>query len=294
VSTGSAYRGGHLRAADGLRLAWREYGDALEPRLPVLCLAGLTRNANDFHDLALALAPRRVVTLDLRGRGGSDWDPTGRSYRPEAYLDDVRQALAAKGLGPVVVCGTSLGGYLAMGLGLLAPTALAGVILNDAGPDPDTAALADIARYMADLVDRPPADWASAQAALRGRLTSLGLRSARDWEIFTRGTFVEADGRLRVSWDPGLGRAMARQPRLPDLWPLFGALRPFPTLLLRGGNSPLLRVETVERMRRLHPGLEVVTVPGAGHTPTLLEPESRAPVDDFLQRLDRDGRRHAA
>jgi len=290
----SGYRSGHLRAADGLRLAWREYGDPLDARLPLLCLAGLTRHAGDFHDLALALAPRRVVTLDLRGRGGSDWDPTGKSYRPETYLDDLRQLLAAKGLGPLVVCGTSLGGYLAMGLGLVAPTALAGVILNDAGPDPDTAALADIAGYMAELVSRPPADWGSAQAALRQRLTTLGLRSERDWEIFTRGTFVEDQGRLRVSWDPGIGRAMARRPQLPDLWPLFGALRPFPTLLLRGANSPLLRVETVERMRHLHPGLEVVTVPGAGHTPTLLEPESRVSFDDFLARLDHRGRRHAA
>jgi pimeloyl-ACP methyl ester carboxylesterase len=136
MSEAPSYRAGHLRAADGLRLAWRDYGDPRAPRLPLLCLAGLTRNANDFHDFALALAPRRVVTLDLRGRGSSDWDPSGRSYRPEAYLDDVRQALAARGLGPVVLCGTSLGGFLAMGLGLVAPTALAGVILNDAGRTP--------------------------------------------------------------------------------------------------------------------------------------------------------------
>jgi len=290
----SDYRAGRLRVADGLALAWREYGDPVHPGLPLLCLAGLTRHAGDFHELALALAPRRVVTLDLRGRGLSDWDPTGRSYRPEAYVDDVRQLLAARGLGPAVICGTSLGGFLAMGLGLVAPTALAGVILNDAGPDPDTAALADIGAYMAELVGAPPRDWTSALALMKQRFAGLGLRSERDWELFTRGTFVEAEGGLRVSWDPRLGDAMKRQPPPRDLWPVFGALRPFPTLLLRGENSPLLRVETVARMRALHPGLEVVTVPGAGHTPTLLEPESRAPVDDFLERLDRRGGRHAA
>lgn len=288
-------RSGRLRVADGLALAWRDYGDPADPRLPLLCLAGMTRHGGDFHDLALALAPRRVLTLDLRGRGQSDWDPSGRSYRPEVYLDDVRQFIAALDLAPLVVCGTSLGGFVAMGLALVAPTALAGVILNDAGPDPDVAALADIAGYMEELVAKPPADWAAAEALLRRRLASIGLRSDRDWQLFTRGTFAERDGRLAVSWDPGLGAALKRQPPPPDLWPIFGALKGLPTLLFRGANSPLLRVETVQRMRDLHPGLEVVTVAGAGHTPTLLEPECRAPFDDFLHRLDRErGRRHAA
>jgi len=287
------YRSGRLRVADGLALAWRAYGEPTDPRLPLLCLAGLTRHAADFHDLALALSPRRVVTLDLRGRGASDWDPSGRSYRPEVYLDDVRQLIVGLDLAPLAVCGTSLGGFVAMGLGLVAPTALAGVILNDAGPDPDLSALADIAAYMGELVARPPADWASAEATLRQRLAQLGLRSDEDWRTFTRGTFVEREGRLVASWDPALNTALQRQPPPPDLWPIFGALRGLPVLLYRGANSPLLRAATVERMGLLHPGLEVVTVAGAGHAPTLLEPESRAPFDDFLDRLDR-GRRHAA
>lgn len=281
------YRSGRLRVADGLSLAWRDYGDPQSSRLPLLCLAGLSRHAGDFHDFALALAPRRVVTLDLRGRGDSDWDPTGDSYRPEIYVDDARQLLAAKGLGRVVACGTSLGGYLSMGLAIIAPTVLAGVIMNDAGPDPDTAALADISGYLAELAQRPPPDWPSAHALVRQRFAKMHLREERDWDSFTRGTFRERNGRLQPSWDPGIGRALKRQPPPRDLWPLFGALRPFPTLLLRGKRSQLLRAETAERMRALHPRLDLVTVPGAGHAPTLLEPESRAAVDDFLERLDR-------
>lgn len=281
------YRSGRLRAADGLALAWRAYGDPGDARRPLLCLSGLTRNANDFHAFALGLAPRRVVTLDWRGRGASDWDPSGRSYRPEVYVDDARQLIAALDLAPAVLCGTSLGGFVAMGLGLMAPALLAGVILNDAGPDPDLAALADITAYMEQLVQAPPPDWASAKATLRERLTGIGLRSDEDWEAFTRGTFVERDGRLRVSWDPGLGAAMRRLPPPRDLWPLFGALTPFPVLLLRGEHSPLLRAETARRMVDLHPDLRLVTVPGAGHTPTLLEPESQGPLHDFLARLDR-------
>ncbi len=283
------YRAGHLRSGDGLRLAWRDYPGG--SGLPLLCLAGMTRNASDFDRLAQHLQPgRRVLTLDLRGRGDSQWDPSGRSYRPPVYVDDVRQLLAAFGLGRIAVCGTSLGGFLAMGLAVAAPMALAGVILNDAGPDPDLTAFAAIKHYINELVAHPPADWEAAKAALKAALPHLGLRSEADWDAFTAGTFVERDGRLAVSWDPALNRSLERGGPLPDLWPYFRALTGLPVLLFRGENSPLLRPETVARMRALHPAMETITVPHAGHTPTLLEPESLGPLDDFLDRLDRRAR----
>src|SRR5690606_18076567 len=72
----------HVTTDDGLTLHGRDYGDRHSGRLPVVCLAGLTRNSRDFHRIALALADqgRRVVTLDYRGRGLSQWDPEGASY----------------------------------------------------------------------------------------------------------------------------------------------------------------------------------------------------------------------
>ena len=286
------YRPGRVRVGDGLRLFYRDYAGG--PGVPLLCLAGLTRHGGDFEAVAERLrAGRRVVCLDLRGRGGSEWDPSGRSYQPRAYLDDVRHLLAALGLGQVAVCGTSLGGFLAMGMGVLVPTALAGVILNDAGPDPDLQAVAGIKAYMQSLSERPPADWAAARAALAQAMPEIGLRSEAEWEAFTRGTFTEVDGRLVASWDPALNRSLDGREAVPDLWPLFRSLRDLPLLLFRGENSNLLRRETVERMRGLHPSLEAITVAGAGHTPTLREPEIQDTLDDFLDRLDRRSGRHA-
>src|SRR5262249_571120 len=135
---GEGFRACYYRSQDGLKLYYREYGDAAadEERLPVLCLPGLTRNSRDFHDLALRLAPqRRVPAPGHRGRGKSAWDPDWRNYRPEMYLSDVFDLLAVADAPRVVVVGTSMGGLLAIGLTAYRPTCLAGVVLNDIGPE---------------------------------------------------------------------------------------------------------------------------------------------------------------
>src|SRR2546430_16817966 len=67
-------------APDGLKLHARIYGETNTDVWPVVCLPGLTRNARDFHELALYLStkaetPRKVVAFDYRGRGKSDHEP---------------------------------------------------------------------------------------------------------------------------------------------------------------------------------------------------------------------------
>ena len=70
MTIGQSYRERHLSAQDGLQLYYRDYGDPLSPRLPLLCLTGLTRNSEDFADLAAHFAAtRRVICPDYRGRG---------------------------------------------------------------------------------------------------------------------------------------------------------------------------------------------------------------------------------
>ena len=55
------------------RVAYTEWGDPLNPHV-VICVHGLTRNSRDFDALAAALADsRRVVCMDVAGRGESDW-----------------------------------------------------------------------------------------------------------------------------------------------------------------------------------------------------------------------------
>ena len=131
-----AYREATVSAQDGLALYYRDYGDALASKTPVLCLPGLTRNSADFAELAARLSRgRRVLCPDYRGRGRSAYDSNWRNYDPYVYINDISHLLAATGIGRAVIVGTSMGGLLAMGLAVLRPTLVAGAVLNDIGPN---------------------------------------------------------------------------------------------------------------------------------------------------------------
>ena len=128
-----------VTAPDGLRLHVREYGDRRSERLPVVCLPGLSRTAEDFEVLATALArdataARRVLALDYRGRGLSEYDRNPKNYAIPVELADVIAVLVALGAAPAIIIGTSRGGLLAMALAAHRPGALAGTVLNDIGP----------------------------------------------------------------------------------------------------------------------------------------------------------------
>ncbi len=293
----TGYRERRYTAQDGLSLYFRDYGDALSTVRPVLCLGGLTRNSKDFHDFATRLAGRRrVVCPDYRGRGRSDYDPDWRHYRSEVYAGDLFHLLAAANLHGVVICGISLGGLLAMGLAVLAPALIAGVILNDVGPEVDQAGLSRILDYVGH--DHPQADLKTAAAYLRKLQPGLQLGGEEAWRAFAAATFREAaDGLLHVDWDVRLARALdhdvpdlwpyygALKP-LPDLWPYYGALKPLPVLALRGARSDVLTAETFERMAAAKPDLIRVTVPGVGHVPSLGHPQVERAIDDFLSEID--------
>ena len=73
-----------ITASDGLRLHARCYGSRTASAAPVICLPGLTRTAADFEALASALSHekpfRRVIALDYRGRGLSQYDRNPANY----------------------------------------------------------------------------------------------------------------------------------------------------------------------------------------------------------------------
>ncbi len=282
----ASYRQGTLTARDGVALYYRDYGDVLSRRTPVLCLTGLTRNSADFADLAEHLSrERRVICPDYRGRGRSGYDRNWRNYEPRVYLDDIGHLLAATGIGRVVVIGTSLGGILAMGLSVLRPTVMAGVVLNDIGPD---IAHDGLGRIMEQIGrDHPQPDWESAIRHLQRELPDLSVRTEAGWLKIARATFREGeDGLLHFDWDTNLVKSlMAQRGELPDLWPYFRALRRLPALALRGLASDVLTAATFERMAQEKPDLRRVGVPQAGHAPTLGEPEAMAAIDDFLAPL---------
>ncbi|MGL4445863.1 MAG: alpha/beta fold hydrolase [Alsobacter sp.] len=287
------YRSVFTTSQDGLKLHARDYGDRASPRLPVVCLAGLTRNAVDFHDLALALSrhrhrPRRVVAIDLRGRGLSDHDPDWRKYEPRIEVADVMDQLAALGVAHAVFVGTSRGGLIAMGLAAARPGLLKGVVLNDIGPVIEAQGLIRIRSYVGKLP--APRGMDEAVDILRrisdARFPAL---SDDDWLAMARGSWTEKNGALVPSYDTSLFRGLAAldlEAPLPPIWPYFKALAGVPVLAIRGENSDLLSEATLDAMAAAHPGLEPLTVPGQGHAPLLRDAATIGRITSFVGHVE--------
>jgi pimeloyl-ACP methyl ester carboxylesterase len=276
----------YYESDDGLALFYRDYAPD-RPGTPVLCLPGLTRNSRDFEELAAHLcATRRVLAPDLRGRGFSAHDPEWRHYRPATYVDDAFTLLDHAGIRRVIVIGTSLGGIVAMGMALRDPARLAGVVLNDIGPEIAPAGLARISAYTGRLP--PVRNWAEAVAQTREVYGQWwpGLDDGQ-WLTMARRAFREGeDGVPRLDIDPAIGRALREAgPQRGDPWAAFDTLCDVPTLVLRGAHSDVLSAETLAKMRQRKPDLVTVTVANRGHVPLLDEPDALGAIDSFVQEL---------
>lgn len=289
--SGERHPGGYLerfyRCGDGLRLYYRDYGDAMWPSTPVVCLGGLTRNSKDFHPLARRLAGvgRRVLAPDYRGRGRSAYDPDWRRYHPRTYVEDVRHLLVANNLHRVVIIGTSLGGIVATAMAVAMPTVLAGVVLNDIGPEINPAAIVPIVEYLKAM---PPLhDWAEAAERLRRFFPDLPAHDEESWIKLAKITYREdKDGLLRPDFDPAIVKPLLKgSADAGELWSLFRAIRAIPALAVRGELSTLLTEETLRRMAAALPLLATCTVPGVGHAPALTEPQAVVAIDAFLARF---------
>jgi len=285
-----AYENRHWQSADGLNLHVRDYpGDAAKP--PILCIPGLTRNARDFEEVAERLAGAwRVLAVDLRGRGDSDYAKDAASYTPPTYVDDVLALLDALALPKVVAFGTSLGGIVTMLLAVKARERLAGALLNDVGPEIDPSGLARIRTYVGKSSSFPT--WMHAARAVEEANGDVypGYTTA-DWlAMAKRLYYVNGSGRIVLDYDMRIAEPF-REPdgeAAPDMWPTLEALSGLPVLIVRGARSDVLSAATAERMARTLPGSTLVTVPDVGHTPTLSEPEVIAATDALLARIAKE------
>jgi len=279
-----------VTAQDGLRLHVRTYGPRLAPSRPVVCLPGLARTAADFHDLASALAadaqtPRRVLVIDYRGRGLSDYDRDPKNYNLAVELGDLLAVLIALDVEPAVFVGTSRGGLLAMLLAAARPTAIAGVVLNDIGPVIEPAGLVRIKSYVGKL-PRPKSFEEGADLLRRLFGQQFTKLSDDEWLAWSRRSFKTDKRRLLPNYDVRLARTLDgidfHRP-LPALWREFDALGRVPVMVLRGANSDLLSEETVAAMQARRPGLESVTVPDQGHAPILSGGELIGHIANFAE-----------
>lgn len=285
------FKDGYWWSKDGLRLHYRDYpaDDGDQDRPPLLCLPGLTRNARDFEGLATRYAGQwRVICPEMRGRSDSAYAKDSMTYVPLTYAQDVEALLTDLEIERFVVIGTSLGGILTM---VMAPThagRLAGAVINDIGPDIETAGLDRIKAYVGTGNGSPT--WVHAARALsenqRIIYPDYGLE---DWLAMAKRLYrLNNHGRIVPDYDMRIAEPL----KVPgneaglDMWPVLTAFRAVPTLILRGELSDLMSAATAERMKReIGAQAELVTVPRVGHAPTLDEPEALAAIDRLLERV---------
>ncbi|MCW5750155.1 MAG: alpha/beta hydrolase [Alphaproteobacteria bacterium] len=280
---------GFIAAKDGVQLYYRDYGQPSARTAPLFCLSGLTRNSADFHPLARRLASRRrVVAMDYRGRGRSGYDPNPQNYNPLVYVNDALTLMDHLALPRVVVFGTSLGGICAMSLAAMVPERLAGVVLNDVGPTISEVGRARIGSYVGADIRFPSIEAAATAMEVQFRHAYPDMPPGF-WRQNAEDSFVfdPAAGNYRPNYDLALAIPLRAQAALeaPDLWPLFAALKPIPTLAVRGALSDLLDVETFDRMAAEKPDLRRVVVPNRGHVPLPHEEPLVSALEDFLESL---------
>jgi pimeloyl-ACP methyl ester carboxylesterase len=279
-------RDGYFVVRDGLRLHYRDYPGG-DDRPPLLCLPGLTRNARDFADFALRHSPAfRVIVLEFRGRGASDYDPLPARYNPLTYAGDVIELLDELGVSSAIFVGTSLGGLVTMALAALAPQRIAAAILNDVGPELGQAGLDRIQGYVGRGERFGSWDEAAAAIAASQGQAFPNYRDL-DWLAMARRNCREEKGEVAFDYDPAIAEAFRISGPTPkiDMWPLFAALAHKPLLIARGALSELVSASAAEKMRQIAPNAGFVEVPGVGHAPMLDEPAAAAAVDGFLRSL---------
>lgn len=277
-----------ITSPDGLKLHVRCYGPHNSSLPPVVCLPGLARTADDFtplaHKLSAGEKAHRVIAVDYRGRGLSDYDPNPANYTVSIELADLLTVLTALKAMPAIIIGTSRGGILAMLLGAAKPGAVAAVVLNDIGPVIESEGLMRIKGYVGKLPQ--PQSYEDAATILRRLFIAQFPRlTDAEWLASAHRTFKVKGGVLIPTYDPNLSLTLvgvAPDKPLPDLWEQFDTLAAVPLMVIRGLLSDLLSSKTVVAMRARRSSIEIVEVPDQGHAPLLTDEPTMTSIERFV------------
>lgn len=274
----------HFLTSDGLSIYYEDEGTGL----PILCLSGLTRNSRDFDHVApQILRNHRMIRMDYRGRGKSDYAPDPQSYTVPREALDALELLDHLNVAQAALLGTSRGGLIAMALAATAKSRLLGVALNDIGPVLEPEGLALIMSYLGVPPDAPNLDSLSIarKAAMEPQFPNVPLSR---WRQEVEHTHLEGPEGVKLNYDAGLRQAIltASEGDTPDLWPYFEAIAPLPCAVIHGENSDLLSRSTVAEMQRCMPALRTTHVTDRGHIPFLDEPQAQEILAAWLADLE--------
>ena len=269
-----------FKTRDGLSLYYRDFPGP-DGNTPVLCLSGTTGNSKQYLELATRLSTeRRVLCMDWRGHGQSDYDPDWEHYSYFVDRDDVLDLLDHENIGKIIIIGTSLGGIVTMHIVLERPERIAAVVMNDVGPVIGEGG----SRRLRENMGKPMvfASFEEAAAASKERAEPGFTLSDDEWLERTKRVFSEKDGKVAPDMDPVYGKVFRSRKRPADWWNSWEAMKDKPVLVIRGAVSDILEEELLDEMARRKPDMQRAIVPGRGHCPSLNEPEAISAIDALL------------
>ncbi len=257
-----------LRGSGGIELAADQFGPVDGPLVVFLHGGGQTRHSWKQTGAKLAAAGMRVVTVDARGHGDSQWSPD-RDYTRETMVADLTlvleqlDAAAAPGGGAVVV-GASMGGITGlMTSATPGGAAIRALVLVDIVTRPEPEGVARVIDFLSKHRDgfdtlEQVADAVADYLPHRPRPKNTdGLRR----------NLRQRDGRWYWHWDPDILRDRVEDPSaLTEQMEQAAAALRIPVLLVRGMQSDVVSAEGAAAFQALVPHAELVEIGGAAHT----------------------------
>lgn len=258
-----------VRGAHGLDLHVLEWS---REGVPLVLLHGLGNEAHLWDDFAPCVAPYyRVLALDQRGHGDSDWDPEGR-YDAASMTDDLEAVLDAFEIDRLVLVGFSMGGRVSMTFAGRHPERLAGLVIIDIGPEVDARGVMRISGEMQE--SRAPV---FANVEEYAAMLSLNYPAGQPHAIQRMARFAlreRDDGLFELKMDPKLRGARpddaeARAKEEAFVQQQWDALAKVPcaTLVVRGAASDILSPDVADKMvDDVLPNGRLAVVPQAAHS----------------------------
>ena len=257
----ATYREGFV-TSEGRRIHYLDWGQTGKPVF--IMLHGISRSGHSYDHIAPQLLDEyRVIAMDLRGHGDSDWSPNG-AYLVEDFVKDLHALVEQLKLRDVVLTGCSMGGRVVQVYSGMYPDRVKKVIVQDVGPERPE----EVTQGLTTRIQREMEGWASEDelfASLRRNPTRVAESIHRTWIKYD--TRKLANGRIAWKYDPNVTKGLGPI----ELWNYIKRIKA-PALYIVGGRSKLVPAETQQQLRAL-PNVEVVTIPDAGHYPHEETPE---------------------
>ena len=258
-----------VEGAHGLELHVLEWSTE---GVPLVLLHGLGNEAHLWDDFVPAVADHyRVLALDQRGHGDSDWDPEMR-YDAESMTDDLEAVLAAMNVERLVLVGFSMGGRVAMTFAGRHPERLAGLVIVDIGPEVDPRGVSRIGSDMA--TNRAPVFTSTDEYAAMLSLNYPAGQPHALRRMALHGLRQREDGLFELKMDPKLRGdrprdevAQAKEEAfIRNQWDALAKL-PCATLVVRGAASDILAPEIADKMvDEVLANGKLAVVPQAAHS----------------------------